>query len=362
MKPLLRFLLAGALLSACEGPPTVQPRYRPLVEAVYASGKVVPASDHQVYAQADGRLVKQHVTEGDSVHAGQALFTIEGSSQQARLSGANDVLRQAQRNAGAASPVVAELRAQLSTLRARLTDDSMNAVRYQNLWRQNATTRVVLDRALLAYRSSRNELAAARERLRRTQNQLAVELTNARTVARVNATEAGNTVVRADLEGTVFNVFRKQGETVRRGEALAALGQRGAFYLQLWLDEADVTQVRVGQAASVKLDLFPGRIFRVRLTKIYPSLNPENQSVRADAVFDAQPAGLIANAFAEANVVISRRPRALTLPKAVVENDSVMVQEPGGKRRKIRVRTGIQTTDFVEILSGLTEESVVLQP
>lgn len=362
MKHPLPLLLILAFLAACQESPTVRPRYRPLVEAVYASGKVLPASDHQVYAQADGLLVKQHVTEGDSVRAGQALFTLEGSSQQARLSGADDVLQQAQRNAGAASPVVAELRAQLSTLRARLADDSMNAVRYQNLWRQNATTRVALDRALLAYRASGNELTAARERLRRTRNQLSVELANARTAARVNATEAGNTVVRADLDATVFNLYRKQGETVRRGEALASLGRRGAFYLQLWLDEADVTQVHVGQAASVKLDLFPGNIFRARLTKIYPTLNPENQSVRADAVFDSLPAGLIANAFVEANIVVSRRPRALTIPKALVENDSVRVRGADGKVHKIRIRTGIQTTDFVEVLSGLTEQTELVQP
>ncbi len=347
--------------TACKAPPTVHPQFRPLVEAVYASGKVLPADDHQVYAQADGQIVRQHVREGDAVQPGQALFTIEGSAQQARLSGADEALRAAERNAGTASPVVAEARAQLATLRGRLTDDSTNYGRYQNLWRQNATTRQTLDRAALTYRTTRNELAAAQDRLRATQSRLRVELASARAAARVSATDAGNTVVRADVTGTVFTVLRKQGEAVRRGEPLATLGRRGAFTLLLWLDESDVTRVRVGQTAVVKLDLFPDQTFRARLTKIYPTLNPENQSVRADAEFEQPPAGLIANAFVEANVVVARRARAMTVPKGLVENDSVTLRGPNGKPRRVRIHTGIQTTDYVEVLGGLTEQSELVE-
>ncbi len=361
MNSLLWSFALAALLPGCRQPATVRPRVRPLVEAVYASGKVLPADDHQIYAQTDGRIVRQHVVEGDSVRPDQPLFTLEGSSQQARLSSSTEALRQAETNAGATSPVVAELRAQLASQRARLTDDSTNYVRYQNLWRQNATTRVALDRAELAYRTTRNELAATQARLRATQSRLRAELAAARTAARVGATDAGNTVARADLNGTVFNVFRKQGETVRRGEPLATLGRRGAFYVQLWLDEADVSRVRVGQAAVVKLDLFADQTFRVRLTKVYPGLNPENQSVRVDAAFDQLPAGLIANAFVEANIVVARRARALTVPKALVEHDSVRVLGADGEPHKVRIRTGIQTTDYVEVLSGLTAQSELLQ-
>lgn len=355
-------LAMAALLAACRQPTTTHPQYRPLIEAVYASGKVLPADDHSVYAQADGVITRQHVTEGDSVRAGQAMFTIENTAQAARLGGAEQVLRQAEQNAGAGSPVVAELRAQVASLRARLRDDSTNNIRYQNLWRQNATTRVAMERAALAYQTSKNDLTAARERLRRTQNQLRLDVVNARTTARINATDAGNTVTRADVDGTVFNIFRKQGEAIRRGEPLATLGRRGAFYLQLWVDEADVARVRVGQEATVKLDLYPDQTFRARIRKIYPALNPENQSVRADAELAVVPARLVANAFVEANVVISRQSRALTVPKALVINDSVTVLGPDQKPRKVRIRKGIETTDFVQVLDEITEASELVTP
>jgi len=357
-RPLLLLTLA-TVFSSCKKVQTTTPQVRPIVEAVYASGKVLPAGNHQVYAQADGVLVAQLVTEGATVARNQPLFRIESTSQQARLTGADVALQQAQANLRGDSPVLREMETQIASLRARVADDSTNYVRYQNLWRQNATARVNLDRAVLAYQTSRNDLAAAQERLRRTLNQLRVDLANAQTAARVNATETGNTVVRSDVDGTVFDIFRKQGESIRRGEPLASLGG-GGFYLQLWIDEQDVARVSPGQEVLVQLDLYRNRTFRAKITKLYPTLNPENQSVRADAQFVEVPPKLVANAFAEANIVISKKDAALTIPKSLVLNDSVLVQSAEGKPQKVAIRKGIETTDYVEVLGGLTKETQLI--
>jgi multidrug efflux pump subunit AcrA (membrane-fusion protein) len=361
MKRLLLLCSALLVFSSCKKVATTTPQVRPLVEAVYASGKVLPADNHQVYAQADGVIVEQFVTEGATVRRNQPLFRLENSSQQARLAGAGVALQQAEANLRGDSPVLGELQTQLASLRARVADDSTNYARYQNLWRQNATARVNLDRAALAYQTSRNDLAAAQERLRRTRNQLRVDLANARTAARVNRTDAGNTLVRSDVDGTVFDVFRKQGEAIRRGEPLASLG-KGGFYLQLWIDEQDVARVSPGQDVLVKMDLYKDRTFKARVTKLYPTLNPENQSVRADAEFVETPPRLVANAFAEANIVISRKAAALTVPKSLVLNDSVLVQTADGKPQKVAIRKGIETTDYVEVLGGLTKDATLIQP
>lgn len=362
MKSWLVFATVGVGLFSCKKVQTTTPQLRPLVEAVYASGKVLPADDHRIYAQADGVILAQLVTEGASVTRNQALFRLENSSQQARLSGADVALQQAQANLRGDSPVLAELETGLASLRARVADDSANYARYQNLWRQNATARINLDRAALAYQTSRNDLAAARERLRRTRNQLRLDLANARTAARVNAADAGNTVVRSDVDGTVFEVFRKQGEAIRRGEPLASLGGRGAFYLQLWIDEQDVARVSTGQEVLVKLELFGDRIFKAKITKLYPTLNPENQSVRADAMFVETPPKLVANAFAEANIVISRKASTLTIPKALLRGDSVLVQNAERKPTTVFIKKGIETTEYVEVLAGLRPDSKLIQP
>jgi multidrug efflux pump subunit AcrA (membrane-fusion protein) len=352
----------GLILSllACQDAPTTRPQYRPIVEAVYASGTVLPADDYKIYAQADGVITARLVNEGETVAANQPLFRLENTSQQARVASANEALRQAEANLAGTSPVLQELETQLASLRSRVADDSTNYVRYQNLWRQNATARVNLDRAQLAYQTSRNEFAAARERLRRTRNQLRLERTNAQATARINATDAANAIVRSDIAGTVYELTRKQGEAVRRGEVLASVGRSGQYYLRLWVDEQDVARVSAGQEALVKLDMYPGQTFPARIAKVYPTLNPENQSVRADAVFTGTPPKVVANAAVEANLIIQRKTRTLTVPKALVVNDSVTVQGPDGKPKRVRIQSGIATTDFVEVLNGLDTSSVLL--
>ncbi|MCY7351923.1 MAG: efflux RND transporter periplasmic adaptor subunit [Cytophagaceae bacterium] len=357
MKTLLFFVAGSIGFLACKKVQTTTPQIRPIVEAVYASGKVMPADDHKIYAQAEGVVLAQLVSEGDIVKAGQPLFRLESTSQQARLSNADAVLQQAQANLSGNSPVLREIETQIASLATHAADDSANYVRYQNLWRENATARINLDRAALAYQTSRNEWIAARQRLQRTRNQLRLDLSNARTTARINATDAANSTVRSDLDGTVFEVYRKQGEAIRRGEPLASVGRGGAYYLQLWIDEQDVSKVAVGQEVVVKMDLHRGQVFKARIRKIYPTLNAENQSVRADAEFTEAPPKLVANAAVEANVLIAKHDHALTIPKALVQNDSVLIQNAAGKPEKIRIRIGIETTDYVEVLGGLTKDS-----
>ena len=360
MKTRVVLILFSVEFLGCKKVKTTTPQIWPIVEAVYASGQVLPADDHKIYAQTEGLVIAQLVSEGDDVKAGQPLFRLESTSQQARLISAEALLQQAQVNLRGDSPVLREIESQIASLNTRVADDSVNYSRYQNLWRQNATARVNLDRAASAYQTSHNERIAARQRLRRTRNQLRLDVINARATARVNATDAANYTLRSDLDGTIFEVYRKQGETVRRGEPVVSVGRGKAYYLQLWVDEQDVSKVAVGQEVAVKMDLHRGQIFKARIRKIYPTLNVENQSVRADAEFIGEPPKLVAHAAVETNVVISKRNNALTIPKALVQNDSVLVQNAEGKPQKIRIRTGIETTDYVEVLGGLTKDSKLI--
>jgi hypothetical protein len=61
----------------------------------------------------------------------------------------------------------------------------------------------------------------------------------------------------------------------------------------------------------------------------------------------------------EANIVISQNPKALTIPKAYVVNDSVWVMENDEKKR-IKIVKGAENMELIEIKSGLTDKSVVV--
>lgn len=348
------------LFFSCQKTETTTPQLRPIVEAVYASGKVLPLNDYKIYAQADGVITQQLVSEGDNVAAGQALFRIEGNNQLARLTNAQEIYRQAQSNLSDGSPVLQEIASQIETAKAKFRDDSTNLTRYQNLWNQGATAKINVDKASLAYQASKNDLNALRQRYQRTKNQLKIELENAKATQRISSNDEQNYTIKSNIAGLVYEVFRKQGEAVRRNDPLAIVGKADAFYLQLWVDEMDVEKIRVGQEIAIKMDMHKGKVFKAKVAKIFPTLSIENQSVRVDAFFVAETPSVVANAAVEANIIIQKKEKILTIPKVLLQGDSVTIQNTEGKPQKIYVQKGIESADFVEIIKGVDEKTKLI--
>lgn len=86
----IRFMLAAAVCccSCKDQPPVVYPQKRELVDAVYASGKIVAENEYSLFALSNGRIIKKLVRDGDTVHKGQVLYVISNDAAQARLEAA----------------------------------------------------------------------------------------------------------------------------------------------------------------------------------------------------------------------------------------------------------------------------------
>lgn len=338
------------------------PAYKDLTEAVYASGSIYPRNEYKVLANADGILQQKLVSEGDSVKRNQLVFVLEGITQGAREVAAANIYRQSQANLNANSPVLAELEAQLRTAQTRLSNDSVNYIRYRDLYQQNATSKAELERVQLAYQTAGNDFAARRSSLQRTRNQLYVDLQNSRSQYVASGQDQGNTRVRSFVDGKVYEISKEPGEVVRRNDQLALIGSGRDVFVKLAVDESDFGKIRMGQEVMVKADVYPDKVFRAKVQKIYPKLNRVDQSFRVDANFVGELPDAYYGLTVEANIVISQNNRVLTIPKSyVVGNDSVWVNENGDKK-KIRVVKGAENFDLVQVKSGLNEQSVVVNP
>ncbi len=356
-------LLGGAIyITSCrQKEETASPTYKSLTEAVYASGNVFPKNEYKVVANADGYLQQQLVKEGDVVKGSQLLFSLESLSQDARAEAAANIYRQAEANYSDNSPALAELEVALRNARTKLENDSVNYFRYKALYDQNATSKSDLERVELIYRTSKNDVAARQKAWSRTKNQLYVDLQNTRSNYRVNAREGDNYRIRSIESARVYEVYKKVGELVRKGEAIALLGNPNEVYLQLAVDETDFAKLREGQELMIKMDAYGDKVFKAKVTKIYPKLNKVDQSFRVDADFVGETPDAYYGLTVEANIIISQNPKALTIPKAyLVGNDSVWVEE-GKEKKKIKVQKGAENFELVEIKDGLTEKSVLVK-
>jgi multidrug resistance efflux pump len=350
--------LAATAISCKKTEETAKPEYRALTEAVYASGTLSPRSEYKVYAMADGVITRRMVDEGNAVKAGEVLFRIDNEEQAARMNAARDVFRTAESNYKSSSPALEEAEAALRSARSKLATDSVQFSRVSELYASKAMTQADYDRAKLTLQVSQNDFSAAKQRAERTKRQLYVDLQNAESQFKVSAKQESNALVKSSTDAMVYELYKQQGEAVRRNDPLALLGSPNEVYIKLSVDELDIQKIQIGQEVLVKIDIYQDRTFKAKVEKVYPMLTKQDQSFRVDAAFiEALPARFV-GVTAEANIVISRKERALVIPKALVlKGDSVLVKNADGTTAKVKIRKGAETFDVVEILSGLSDSS-----
>ena len=362
MKKSLIILAVAGILASCKKSKenSASPQYMPLTEAVYASGNIYPKNEYKLTANADGFLVKQTAFEGDIVSKNQLIFQLESISQDARLEASSNILRQSEANFSDNSPILDELESQLKNARNKLRNDSINYNRYKELYDRSATTTIEYERAELAFQTSKNDVSARRKAWLRTKNQLYVDLQNSKSNFRVNAREGDNFRIRSFEAGKLYEIYKKQGELVRKGEAVALVGDANAVFAQLAIDESDFVKVQIGQEILIKIDVYKDKVFKAKVSKLYPKLNKADQTFRVDAEFTDEKPNAYYGMTIEANIVVSQNPRVLTIPKNyLVGNDSVWIEE-GGEKKKIKITKGVENLDLVEVKSGLNEKTILI--
>ena len=224
MKKILFLVLAGAFFACGDRTNQSNPTQKPLMEAVYASGFVVSKNEYQVYAQAEGYIVETVALEGTEVKKGDVIFILESQQQDARYRMAKEAYDMASNNSRNGSPVLSELEAAVRSARTKAQYDSTNLVRYNNLLKQNATSRADYDRIKLLFENSKNDLLLYRSRYDKLKNQLFLELKNAENQWKIASEESGHYSVRSEINGRVYKTLKEKGELVRRNEAVAIIG------------------------------------------------------------------------------------------------------------------------------------------
>jgi len=350
-------LLLISLLGCGKKNETIQPVTKPLMEAVYASGFVVSDQEYQLFSQADGNLSEILVKEGETVRKGQPILIISSVQQSARYAMAKETYEQAKRNSG---PVINELEANFASAKTKMQFDSINFVRYNNLLKAGATTRLDYDRAEILYKNSRNDYDAIKNRLIKTKNELELSISNAESQLKIAAEESGNYVLRSEIDGMVFKLMKERGELVRRSEAIAVVGKPDQFFLKLSIDELDIQRVKEGQSVVVKIDAYPNTVFRGKVTKVYPLVDTRQQSLRVDAILNEKLPNLFSGLAVEANIIIREKENALVIPRLAIQpGDSVWIIDVNDKK-KIKITRGIETLEETEITEGITAESKII--
>ncbi len=169
-------------------------------------------------------------------------------------------------------------------------------------------------------------------------------------------------IIHSDCKGIIYKTMKEQGEAIRFNEPLILIGDAKNRIIKLSVDQQDINKIKNGQQVLLKTDITGDTIYIATVTKIYSLMDEAGQSFRVDAVFNENfPHPFIHNGV-EANIIINEKKNALVIPRsALTGTDSLFIQQ-NGKQERIKVETGIVSSDYIEILKGIDESTQIIIP
>jgi membrane fusion protein (multidrug efflux system) len=162
------------------------------------------------------------------------------------------------------------------------------------------------------------------------------------------------------------------GQFVNPGTAVVTLQALDPIYLDFFLPQQQLQQIRVGQTIDVKIDAYPTVTFKGRISTLDPKVDPATRNVAVRATLPNKDRKLLPGMYATIQLSTGKPQRYITLPQAAITfnpyGNVVFVvkqgKDPAGKDALIAqqtvVTTGSTRGDQIAILSGLNEGDTVV--
>jgi macrolide-specific efflux system membrane fusion protein len=346
------------LLTACNRQETTVPERKNIEDAVFASGYIEQENNYTVSAKVEGILLTLPVKEGDSVSRNDLIAVVEYDVQNDQLQDAQVVYEDAVKNASPNSPQLLNLQTKIEQAEKQLAFDKENYLRYKDLLEKKSVSQLDFEKAELQYKAAQSNLVSLQKNYDEALSGL--NLNVQRTAVQVNTqkTLLKDYKLLTEAGGTVINVFKKQGELLRRGEAIATIGS-GAYIIKLFVSEDDITKVDIGQPIAVNLNTYPSETFWAKVTKIFPGFDETEQSYIVEAQFDQLPEKMFSGTQLQANIQTGSRKNVLVIPTAYVVRGSYVLLENGEEQK---IETGSKNSTWTEVISGITENDIIVKP
>jgi HlyD family secretion protein len=387
-----------------------------LTSIVNGTGQIKPKTYVNIGATAFGRITHLYVKEGDHVKAGATLATVESVQPQATVQAQQATIAAA--NTDITSYLAAEKTAEANIAqgKADLEQKQLDYNRSQALFNDKLIAKQDYDAKKAAYDMAVATLAQRQAALAQSRAQTESQrghMNQAVASQRANYDALDKTVSRAPFDGLVTNVPVREGETVvlgiqnAEGSTLMTLADMSVITAEVKVDETDIVNVSLNQAADVTVDALPGRVFKGHVTEVGDQAllrttgvatsqsttgTEEAKDFKVVVTLDQTTDELRPGLSATAKITTAQKPNALTIPiQALVQRDSAaekilaanggkppsgVAAVPAGAAAKtqlvqgvyvlhadhkkqravfVPVTTGITGATDIEVLSGLKE-------
>ncbi|MEO7047429.1 MAG: efflux RND transporter periplasmic adaptor subunit, partial [Ferruginibacter sp.] len=374
---------------------------RTIIEVVNATGKIYPEVEVKISPDISGEITELTVAEGDTVKKGQLLARIYADVYNIQRNQAASGVVQSQAQ-------VANSQASLDALKAQQEQAQRTYDMQKSLYTDKVISQSEFNVADANYKTAKANYNAAVAGIRGGQASVQSAREN---LAKAN-TDLGRTAITAPMDGVVSLLSVKKGEKVAGnsfnvGTEMLRIADMSKIEIRVDVGENDVPKVKLGDSAVITIDAYSDRKFKGYVTQIASSNNgAASESVLANTSTDVtqykvyirlDPSSyrdlLGKGSFpfrpgmsASADIQTKTKVNVLSVPINAVttrdKNDStksskkvvdpsannttttpansiddldvvVFVKGADNKVTKVKVKTGIQDINYIEIISGL---------
>ncbi len=214
------------------------PAVRDIRPSIFASGQIVHGFDVRLTSEVVGRVKAVHVVEGQVVERGDLVLAIDDEAYAAQVEQNRAAVRLQEIDIERKTLAIDDLQRQVERSRPLFERDLLEERTFETMTHRLRVAGIDLD-------SSRELLAQARATLAQSEEQLE------------------KTRVRAPNAGVVASLDIEEGETAIAsstnipGSALMVIADPQSIVTEVYVDEADVSDIRLGQAAQVVAIAYP---------------------------------------------------------------------------------------------------------
>ena len=352
------------------------------VEAVPLRGdiEVVGAlSSHlkvNVATEMGGIIERLFFERGDRVTGGQILAEVSTSSIQlevqqaeAALAVAGSQLKKAEK--GSRPEEIRIAMAALGQSEAALSEAENNFKRMKKLHVDHAVSNRDYDSAKKVVEAARASVESARQQLELVKQGPRIE---DREVARASLkqAQAASAMAKDRLRKSRLHspcdciiAFRRveEGEVVGPGTIITQVVDNRRMKIKVSLADRDLPLLEKDKLFPFTVDAMPGKRFTCRLTFLSPTADPMTRSFPLELSVDQPDAGMTDGMTARVKFPLKNSKKSIKVPSAWLSEENghmgLFVVEDGKALFK-RVKMGFYYEQKVEILSGLSDQDLVI--
>jgi RND family efflux transporter MFP subunit len=328
----------------------------PLVNSVKLSGEFRAFQQIDVHAKVAGYIRVIYVDVGDQVKEGQVLAILEVPELNAEVTGAKADIRRSQ---DAIRRAQSEIERSQSAYRAYHA--AYTRLKQASEARPGLIAEQELDDSLAKDQETQAQVDSSRAALAEAQNQLS---SAEAVLERLNAMEAYSHIT-APFAGVVTKRYADTGSLIQAGTTsetqsmpVVQLAEWSKLRLVVPVPESAVPQLRLGTVVSVHVSAL-NRDFDGEVARFADSLNEETRTMHTEIDVKNPQGTLKEGMYAEVKLVLQEVKSALNVPVQAIQRGSsaasVFRVDAQGRIEERKVSLGEETSDRVQVLSGLME-------